>query len=126
MHTPSDDLARHARLRRVDEGLASKRVNLHTQLVLHEFACLPTREAVASDDGGRVDLLLDELVRAPKQLGGNEDNGGRAITDFLVLLLRKVDENAARGVLDRKEGKDRRAVVGDGHLLHNGEPEDVI
>lgn len=83
----SNDLARHARLRGIDQSIFSQRVHLHTQLLLHEFACLSARKSVARDDRRRVDLLLDKLVRASEQFCSNQYDRRRAITDLLVLLL---------------------------------------
>ena len=50
-------------------------------------------EPVAGDDGGGVDLLLDQLIRVLQELGGNEDDGGGAVADFLILKLGKLDQN---------------------------------
>ena len=104
IYSPSDDLTRHTRLGCVDESLPAQLIDLCAHLVLHKPDSLPTCEPVSGDDRGGVDLLLHELVRAPEKLSCYEHDGGRPITDFLVLLLRKVDKNSAGGMLDRKEG----------------------
>ena len=117
MDSPSDDLARHTRLRRVNERLPSKCIHLYAQLILHELACLPASQTIPSNDGSGVDLLLDELVRAAKKFCSDEHDRRRPISDFLVLLLGKIDKDASSGMFNSKEGKDGRAVIRYGHFL---------
>ena len=63
VNAPADDLARHTRFRGVDQRLPSKRIDLDAELILHELARFAAREAVASNDRGRVELLFHKLVR---------------------------------------------------------------
>lgn len=49
---------------------------------------------VTSDDGRGVDLVLDEVVGSPEQLGGQEDDRRRSVSNLLVLLLSKRDEDS--------------------------------
>lgn len=116
-HARSDDLARHAGLGNVDEAVLAERVDLDGELLSHEAHGLLAREAVAGDDGRRVNLVLDKVVRALEELGGDEDDRRRAVADFLVLLLGELNEDPARGVLDLDQVQDCRAVVRDGHVL---------
>ena len=60
---------------------------------LDVFDSFPASQSVTSDDGGRVDLLLDELVGVAQQLGGDDDDGRRAVTDFLILKLSEFDQD---------------------------------
>ena len=62
-------------------------------------------------------LFEDEVRRAFEELRGYEDNGGRAVTDFGVLLAGEVDQDLARWVRNFEEGEDGRAVVGDRDVL---------
>lgn len=58
-----------------------------------------------------MNLVFDEVVRALEELGGDEDDRSRAVSDLLVLLLGELDEDPARGVLDLDQVQDRRSVV---------------
>ena len=119
-YSPADDFTRHTRLRSVYQGLPAKRIDLYAQLILHKLAGFPAREPVSSDDRGRMDFLLDELVRASKKLSGDDDNGCSTVADFSVLLLCEVDKDAASWILYGQQAKDSRAVVRDGDFLHGG------
>lgn len=78
---------------------------------------LLAREAVTGDDGGRVDLVLDEVVGAAEEFGRDDDDRGGAVSDLLVLLLRELDEDATGGVFDFDQLEDGGAVVRDGDVL---------
>jgi hypothetical protein len=113
----SDDLARHGRLCNVDEALFAERVDLDAQLLGEVPDGLLAREAVAGDDGGGVDFVLDEVVGAAEEFGGDNDDRGGAVSDLLVLLLRELDEDAPGGVFDFDQLEDGSAVVRDGDVL---------
>ncbi|KAI3475615.1 hypothetical protein L1887_62957 [Cichorium endivia] len=114
----ADDLARHAGLCDIDERLLAERVDLGGELVLEVFAGLAAGETVSGDDGGGVDLVLDQLVGATEELGGDDDDRGGAVADLLVLLLCELDEDAACGLVDLEEREDGGAVVGDGDVAN--------
>jgi hypothetical protein len=61
--------------------------------------------------------VLHELVSSSQKLGGDQDNRGSAVTDLLVLLVRKVDEDLAGGVLDVEKAENRGTIVGDSNIL---------
>lgn len=50
---------------------------------------------VTSDDGRWVNLVLDKLVSSSKELSGEQDDRGRAISNLLVLLLGKRHKNSS-------------------------------
>lgn len=54
---------------------------------LDVFDGLLAGEPVSGNDGGRVDLLLDQLVRVAKEFSGNKDDGGGAVANLLILKL---------------------------------------
>lgn len=99
-NSPPDNLRAHARLRDINQRVPTERIDFHTKLLLQELARLAAREPVPSDNRRRVDLRLDELVRAPQELRRDDDYTRRAVPDFFVLFLREVDEDTAGGVLD--------------------------
>lgn len=113
----SNDLARHASLGDVDEAILSERVHLDRQLLRQVPHGLLARQPVPSDDGRRVDLVLDEIVRALEELGGDEDDRGGSVSDLLVLLLSELNEDTASGVVDFDEVEDRGAIVRDRNVL---------
>ncbi len=55
--------------------------------------------------------VLHQLVSPPEQLGGDQDHRRGAIANLLVLLMRQVDQDLSRRVLDVEEAEDRSAVV---------------
>jgi hypothetical protein len=65
---------------------------------------------VTSDDGGRVDLVLDELVGSSKELGSEQDDRGRSISDLLILLLGERDEDSGLEARARESNDERRGV----------------
>ena len=50
---------------------------------------------VTSDDGGRVDLVLDEIVGSSKKLSSEKNDGSGTVSDLLVLLLSEGDEDTS-------------------------------
>jgi hypothetical protein len=116
----SDDLAGHARLGHVDEAVLSERINLDGQLLREVPHGLLAREPVPRDDGRGVNLVLDEVVGALEQLRRDEHDRRSPVSDFLVLLLGELDEDAPGGVVHLDEVQDGRSVVGDGHVLAAG------
>ena len=67
--------------------------------------------------GHRVHLLVHELLRLTEELPGEDDDGRRAVADFVILRLADVDEDARGGVVDVDGLEDRRAVVRDRHVV---------
>lgn len=63
-----------------------------------------------------MDAVLHELVCPPEELCGNKDDRRGSVTDFLVLLLGKVDEDLSGGVFNVEQGEDGGAVVGHRHI----------
>jgi len=57
------------------------------------LAGLLAGNAVARNDGGGVDLLLDQFVGVLQQLSGQDDHRGGAIADLLVLELSQLNQN---------------------------------
>ena len=107
----SNDLARHARFRRIDQRLLPKCIHLDTQLLRQEFARLTARVSVAGNNGRRVYFHLHQLVRASQKFRSDEDDGCCPISNLLVLFLRQIHENLGSGVLDSDERKDSSTVV---------------
>lgn len=85
-----------------------------------------------------MDLVLDELVRSSQELRREKDDRGGAVSDLLVLLLSKRDQNASLKEMERlvstvmqlpagsrthgrvgdlEEVQDGSAVVRDGNVL---------
>jgi hypothetical protein len=69
--------------------------------------------AVPGDDAGRVDLVLDQLVRALEKLGCEDHNGRRAVPNLLVLKVGELHEDLGSWVLDLQHLQNRSAIVGD-------------
>jgi len=61
--------------------------------------------------------VLHQLVSSPKQLSGDQDDRCCAITNFLVLLMRKINQNLAGGVLNVEQAENGGAVVRYGDVL---------
>src|SRR5712692_9220814 len=83
--------------------------------------------AIPGCDRGRMDVLVDEVLRLLEQLPRQDDGGRGAVAGFLVLGLRDLDEHLRRGVFDINLLEDRDAIVGDDdvpeavheHLIHS-------
>lgn len=60
-----------------------------------------------------MDALAHELVPLPKKFRRHNYDRSRAVPYRLVLLVRELDQDLGRWVLDFEEGEDRRSVVGD-------------
>lgn len=73
-------------------------------------------ETPASDDGLRVNLLLEELLCLAQQLPGEHGHRCGSIAHLLVLRLRDVNENLRRGIVEVNSLQDGGAVIGDLHL----------
>ena len=58
---------------------------------LDVFDSFPASHSVSSDDGCRMNLLLDKLISIAKEFSCNDDNGGGTVTDLLVLKLGELD-----------------------------------
>ena len=58
-----------------------------------------------------MNFVFDEVVCALEQFGGNDDDGGCSIADFLVLLLGQFDQDLCSGVLDFDHFQDGRPVI---------------
>jgi len=56
-------------------------------------ARLAHRQAVAADDGGRVNPVAHEHICALQQLGRDDDDGRRTVADLLVLQLGQLDQD---------------------------------
>jgi len=83
----AEDLRRERRLGDVEAHLAPEHGRLDRQVVLDELDRLLHRQSVARHDGGGMDGVLDELVGALEQLGGEDDDRRRAVAHLLVLHL---------------------------------------
>ena len=86
-------------------------IHLNAQLILHEPYGLATRKSVSRDDSGGVNLRFYELVCTAQQLGGDDHDRSRTITDFFVLFLCEIYKYTACGMFYRKERKDGGAVI---------------
>lgn len=113
----ADDFTRHGRLSDVDEGFASEVLDLDANIIAEVLDSFAQGKTVAGNDGGGVYTVLHQLVSATEQLCGDEDDGGSAVANLLVLLLCEVDEDLAGRVIDIEELEDRGSVVGDGDVL---------
>lgn len=99
----SNNLARHRCLGHIDQRIPSKGIHFDAQLLLHELDRLPARQPIPSDDRGRVDLGLDELIRAAQELRSDDDHRRRPIAHLFVLLLCEIDEDFTSGMLNCEE-----------------------
>jgi hypothetical protein len=99
--------------------------------VIEDRLRLLAGEVVAADDGRRVDVLLEQVLRLLQELAGQRDGRRRAVADFVLLGLGDLDDHLGRGVLDVHLVEDSHPVVGDGdrpeardeHLVHAFRPE---
>ena len=94
----ADNLGAHARLGAVQNRLRTERVDRRRQLVLDVLHRLAHRQAVARDDGRRVDLVADQVVSPLEQLAGEDHDGGGAVADLAVLELRELHEDLSERV----------------------------
>jgi hypothetical protein len=85
--------------------------DLQAQLILHEPYGLATCQSVSRDNGSGVNFRFYELIGTAQQLGSDDHDRSRAITDFFVLLLCKIDKDTASRMFYREERKDSRAVI---------------
>lgn len=97
---PANDLARHRRLRDINESFATEGVNLNAQLVHHELARFSACEPVPSNDRRWMNASLDKLVRTAQEFSSDDHHRGRPVAYFFVLLLCEIDEYSAGWVLD--------------------------
>ncbi len=58
----ADDLRRHGSLGSIDKTLSAHRVHADGEILGDVFARLLAGETVAADNGGGVDLVLDQLI----------------------------------------------------------------
>jgi len=80
-----------------------------------------------------VDILIEELLGLIEELTGDDDSGGGAVTDFLLLRLADLDDHVGRRVVDVHLLQDGDAVVRDDdgpagvdeHLVHPPGPSVV-
>ncbi|KAG5456405.1 MAG: hypothetical protein BJ554DRAFT_3864 [Olpidium bornovanus] len=70
-----------------------------------------TSSTVPFDNDLRVNLLVDQLFRFPKQLGSQHADGRGAIADFVVLYFRDIDKNLGGRVVECDGLQNRGAVV---------------
>jgi hypothetical protein len=118
-HSLSDYFTRHRSFSHINQGISPKRIDLYAQLILHELDRFPACQTIARDNGCGVDLRLDELIRTTKELRSNNHHRRCAITNFLVLLLSKINKYTTSRVFNRQKGKDGGAVIGDGDFLYS-------
>ena len=85
--------------------------DLHAQLILHEPYGLTTCKSVSRDDSSGVNLRLYEFVCTAQQFGSDDHDRSRAITDFFVLFLCKINKDTASRVFYREKRKDGGAVI---------------
>ena len=53
-----------------------------------------------------------QLIRTPKQLSRDDDDGGGPVSYFFVLFLCEVNKDFSCGMLDVEKGEDGCTVVG--------------
>lgn len=70
------------------------------------------RDTVSIDNGLRVDFLVNEFLGFAQKLGSKDGDGGGAITNFIVLNFRNVDEHFGRRVVESYGFEDCGAVIG--------------
>lgn len=63
-----------------------------------------------------MNLLFDKLLGFAEELGGEDGNGGGAISNFVVLNLGDVDEDFGGGVVEGDRFEDSGAIVGDNNF----------
>ena len=115
----SDNFTRHAGLGDVDQALLSKCINLDTELFRQVSNCLLRCESVTGNDGRRVNLVLDEIVRSLQEFGSDDDDRGSTISNFLVLLLSEFYEDPSRWVFNFDQLKNRSSVIRDCNILRS-------
>lgn len=76
--------------------------------------------AVAFNDGLRVDLLVDQLLGLAQQLGSKHGDGGRAIANLVVLHTRDVDKHFGGRVVKGDGFENRSTVIGHEGLVAAG------
>src|SRR2546427_1794115 len=119
-------LGRHRRHSDLLQGVEVLDRNLRRDL-LENLAGLLRGLAVPGRNHGRMDVLVDQVLRLLEQLSRQDDGRRGAVAGFLVLGLRDLDEHLGRGVFDVNLLEDRDAVVGDDdvpeavheHLVHS-------
>jgi hypothetical protein len=60
-----------------------------------------------------MNLVLDKFFRFSEQFTCKHSNCGGAITNFLVLSLRDIDENFGGGIVDMNTSQNSRSVICD-------------
>jgi hypothetical protein len=86
-------------------------------LIGNELASLLGSQSETSDDGSRMNFVLDKFVGAFQQFSSNDNHRCSTITDFSVLLLSKFDKNLSGRMFDFKKLKDGGTIVTDGNVL---------
>ena len=89
----ADNLRAHARLGRLQDRVLAERLDVRRELRLDVLHRLAHRQTVPADDARRVDLVAHEIVRAAKELAGENHDGRRAVAHLAVLEIRELHEN---------------------------------
>lgn len=114
-----NNLGRHRGLSNIDEAVSTKLSDRSRHLLVHKLARLlacqtvfPPRTPISSflerpheprmsdhvpvtsNDSSGVDLVLDKLVGSSKELSSEQNDRGGSVSDLLVLLLSKRDEDS--------------------------------
>mmetsp|Transcript_61312 Transcript_61312/g.161124 ORF Transcript_61312/g.161124 Transcript_61312/m.161124 type:complete len:491 (-) Transcript_61312:36-1508(-) len=108
-----DKLGGEGGLRNLREHVLVQLVHLDAQVALDVLQGLLHRDAVPGDDRRRVDVVLDQLVRALQQLRRDDHHRGGAVADLRVLQVCQLHQNLGGGVLHLELLQDGGAVVGD-------------
>src|SRR3989454_36329 len=119
-------LGRHRGHSNLLQGVEVLDRNLRRDL-LENLAGLLRGLAVPGRNHGRMDVLVDQVLRLLEQLSRQDDGRRGAVAGFLVLGLRDLDEHLGRGVFDVNLLEDRDAIVRDDdvseavheHLIHS-------
>ena len=116
----ADDLRRHASPGRVDDAFPTQTVRRQHEMLVDVVDGFLAGHSVTGNDGGRVDLLFDEVFGVAKQFGGDDDDGSGAVSDLLVLKLGQFDEHFGGRMLHVEKAQDRGPVVGHRHIANLG------
>ena len=85
---------------RVETSIAAGLVSRVKMPWNRTVARLSTCQSISRYNRSWMDLRLDELVRATQKLSSNDNNGSCPISNFLVLFLSEVYENATSRMFD--------------------------
>jgi hypothetical protein len=98
--------------------------DIHSRMVLssrfQRIQRTLARDPVALDDRLRMNLHVHQPLALPQQLARQHADGGRSVSDLVVLDFGNVDEDLCGSVVEGDGLEDGRTVVCDGDLAGGG------